>query len=549
MKWHLASLWETVADAVPDATALVQGTVRRSWRDYDDRSARIASAFHACGLGTESKIAIYAYNSIGYLEAQFGALKIRAIPISVNYRYTERELIYLLENSDAEALVFDAQFGPRVAAIRNQLPKVRCLVEIDDGSGRHLEGALPLAELIATNTPLARRDYVEDDIYMLYTGGTTGMPKGVMYRHADFTKAMMGGYDMRGMPQPKTGAELVATVRALHENRAAPVGIPASPIMHTTGMGGGVFLVHSLGGCSVLFRNEHFDADVLWTLVEREHVTDIALVGDAFAKPMLAALSAANDRGRPYDVSSLKRIFSSGAMLSREVKQGLLQFADITISDTMSSTEGSMAASVASRSGPPGETARFVVGATTKVFDANDREIERGSTQVGMIATSGLMPMGYYKDPAKTAATFREIDGKRYSFPGDFGQIAADGTLILLGRGSVCINTGGEKVFPEEVEEVLKVHPDILDCLVIGVPDERFGSRVVAVLASRDGRSVDRDSVMNFARTRIAGYKVPRQLVIVDEVRRAPNGKADYEWAKLAALQAAAPANATPSKS
>ncbi len=539
MKWHLASLWETIADAVPDATALVQGGVRRSWRGYENRSARIASAFRASGLGVESKIAIYAYNSIDYVESQFGALKIRGIPISVNYRYTERELIYLLENSDAEALVFDAQFGPRVAAIRKQLPNIRCFVEIDDGSGEHLEGVSTLADWIAANAPLPRQDYAEDDVVMLYTGGTTGMPKGVMYRHEDFTKAMMGGYDMRGMPQPKNGIELVAAVRALYETQAAPIGVPASPIMHTTGMGGGVFLVHSLGGCSVLFRNEHFDADALWTLVEREHITDIALVGDAFAKPMLAVLSAAKELGRPYDVSSLKRIFSSGAMLSREVKQGLLGFADITISDTMSSTEGSMAAAIASRSGPPGETARFVAGATTKVFDANDREIERGSSQIGMIATSGLMPMGYYKDPAKTAATFREIDGKRYSFPGDFGQIAADGTLILLGRGSVCINTGGEKVFPEEVEEALKAHPDVLDCLVVGVPDERFGSRVTAVLSPQAGHSLDRESLKNFARTRIAGYKIPREYVVVGVIQRAPNGKADYAWANSVALQAA----------
>jgi fatty-acyl-CoA synthase len=259
---------------------------------------------------------------------------------------------------------------------------------------------------------------------------------------------------------------------------------------------------------------------------------------------MLAALFAAKERGRPYDVSSLKRIFSSGAMLSREVKQGLLQFADITISDTMSSTEGSMAAAIASRSGPPGETARFVAGATTKLFDANDQEIERGSSQIGMIATSGLMPMGYYKDPAKTAATFREIDGKRYSFPGDFGQIAADGTLILLGRGSVCINTGGEKVFPEEVEEALKTHPDVLDCLVVGIPDERFGSRVAAVLSARAGRNIDRASLTDYARTCIAGYKIPREYVVVAEVQRAPNGKADYAWAKSVALQAAPPSSA-----
>jgi fatty-acyl-CoA synthase len=293
---------------------------------------------------------------------------------------------------------------------------------------------------------------------------------------------------------------------------------------------------HMMGGCAVVFRNEHFDAGALWNLIARERVSDIAIVGDAFAKPMLNALEAAKAASKPHDVSSLKLIISSGVMFSREVKAGLLSFCDIVIIDGMGATEGGMGTSVVSRAAPPGETAKFLANPTTRVFDEDDREIEPGSDKIGMIANGGATPIGYYKDPEKSAKTFRVIDGHRYSFPGDFAKIAADGTLILLGRGSVCINTGGEKVFPEEVEEALKAHPDIYDCLVVGVPDPRFGERVTAVLSLREGHSLDEAALLEFARTRIAGYKMPRQIILAPEVRRAPNGKADYKWAKSVAL-------------
>ncbi|MFI4976664.1 MAG: acyl-CoA synthetase [Caulobacterales bacterium] len=535
--WHFAEVWETIAAAIPDAPAVSEGGVRRSWREYEDRAARIASGLVAAGLGVDSKVGLYAYNSAAYLEAQFGVFKMRGGPVNANYRYTEHELVYLLDNADAEALVFDAQFGGRVAAIRGQLPKLKLLVEIDDGSGEHLAGAARLEELIAANAPLPRQDYSEDDIYMLYTGGTTGMPKGVMYRHGEFSQALMSPYDGRLMPRPTSREELAAAVRAIQAEGTAPVSIPACPLMHGTGLWLGVFLAHNVGGCAALFRNEHFDAAELWALVERERATDIAIVGDAFARPMLNALISARAAGRPFDISSLTRILSSGVMFSREVKEGLLEFANITIYDGMGATEGAMAASVVTRDAPPGETAKFIANPTTKVFGEDDREIQPGSDEIGMIANGGFAPVGYYKDPAKSAATFRVIDGHRYSFPGDFAKIAADGTLILLGRGSVCINTGGEKVFPEEVEEALKAHPDVYDCLVVGAPDERFGERVIAVLSPRPGVAVDEGGLIDFARSRIAGYKTPRQVIVVGEVRRAPNGKADYKWAKSVALE------------
>jgi fatty-acyl-CoA synthase len=306
--------------------------------------------------------------------------------------------------------------------------------------------------------------------------------------------------------------------------------------MHGTGAWGGAFGPHALGGLVVTIRGDHFDPDGLWQVVARERVSDLVIVGDAFAKPLLVALRGANDTGRLPDLSKLKRIISSGVMFSREVKEGLLELADVTIIDVMGSTEGGMGSSVVSRANPPGETARFILNPGVKVFDASDREVAPGSDEIGMVATAVVAQLGYYKDAAKTATTFREIGGVRYSFPGDFAKVAADGSLVLLGRGSVCINTGGEKVYPEEVEEALKAHPDVFDCLVVGVPDPRFGERVTAVLSLRGGQGLDEGALLDFARTRVAGYKLPRRLVVVDQVQRAPNGKADYKWAKSAAL-------------
>ena len=535
MKWSFAEIFETVADLIPDAPAIINGGVRRSWRDYEQRAARVATALRAAGLEPGAKAGLYGYNSNEYLEAQFGMFKARVLPINVNYRYVEHELLYLLDNADAEALVFDAQFGARVSSVAGRLPRLKLLIEIDDGSGEHLDGAHRLEDLIAASAPLPRQPYFEDDIYMLYTGGTTGMPKGVMYRQDDFTLGLARAG--LGPEAPPTGEALVAAIKALHAAGAAPVSLAACPLMHGTGLWLGVFLAHFLGGAAVTFRNERFDPHALWALVRREKITSIAIVGDAFAKPMLAALREAKAAGTPYDLSTLSQIVSSGVMFSTEVKQGLLDFADITILDAMGSTEGSMGASVVSRAAPPGETARFERNPTTRVFNEQDEDVSPGSDEIGMIANGGFAPVGYYKDPEKTARTFRTIRGQRYSFPGDFAKVAADGSLILLGRGSVCINTGGEKVFPEEVEEALKAHGSVYDALVVGIPDARFGERVTAVISPRPGQTIEEDGLMAFVRTRIAGYKLPRRLVVVDVVQRAANGKADYKWAKAAALE------------
>ena len=346
-------------------------------------------------------------------------------------------------------------------------------MEIDDGSGEHLPGAHRFEDLIAANAPLARQETSEDDIYMLYTGGTTGMPKGVMYRQGDFSQGLAGAG--LGPDAPRTAEAVLGAIRMLAEAKAAPISIAACPLMHGTGLWLGCFVPHILGGTAVTFRNEHFDPHALWRLVAKARATNVVIVGDAFAKPMLAALIEARDAGNPHDLSSLQQIMSSGVMFSTEVTRGLLEFADIAIIDVMGSTEGSMGSSAVSRALPLGQTARFERALTTKVFNERDEEVQPGSDEVGMIANGGFAPIGYYKDPEKSARTFRVIKGQRYSFPGDFAKVAADGSLILLGRGGVCINTGGEKVFPEEVEEALKAHDSVWDALVVGVPDPRFG--------------------------------------------------------------------------
>ena len=536
MNWHLAGMFEAIARLVPDRIAVIEGNKRRLWRDFEDRAAKLASALVAAGVAPDSKVAIYGYNSIEFLEAQFAVFKARAVPVNVNYRYVDDELAYLFDNADAEAVFFDARFAPRLAAIRDRLPSLRTFIRIDDGSGESLDGALDFEALIAANTPLPPLDYDENDIYIVYTGGTTGMPKGVMYRHCHSAPGIAAwrlGADVEPTPEA-----LLEMVGQMADNGTNPNVMPACPLMHGTGMWLGAISTHLFGGTVTLLREEKFDPHRILTQVAKERVNGLVIVGDAFARPLLAALREAEARHEPYDLSCLQSIYSSGAMFSTETKLGLLEFADVEIMDTMSSSEGGMGGSVVSRANPPGETARFTFSPTTKVFDENDQEVLPGSGKIGMIANGGTVPVGYYKDPEKSAATFRTIRGKRYAFPGDFAQVAADGSLILLGRGSVCINTGGEKVFPEEVEEALKAHESVWDALVVGVPDERFGERVVAVVAPTAGYRIDEAALRAFACKRLAGYKMPRQFVVVDTIQRAANGKADYKWAKEIALMA-----------
>ena len=536
---HFATVWESIADVIGDETALVHGENRRTWTEFDQRSARMAAAYVAAGLGHDSKVGLYLYNGNEYVEAHNGAFKMRGVPVNVNYRYLDEELWYLLDNADAEALVFHSSLGDRVARVVDRLPKLKFLVEVDDGNPGQVPGALAYEDVLAGHDPMPRITRAEDDIYMLFTGGTTGMPKGVMYAMGGMTSGfVISGYPLIGITPPTDAAEIPGLVKAAvaADNRIRSV--PCAPLMHGTGMWIGAFIPQLAGGLVATMQNRSFDADELLRLVETEAITHLTIVGDAFAKPIIRALDAATAAGRPYDTSSVKMMNSSGVMWTAEVKEQLLdRIPQLIILDAMGSTEGSMGVSISMKGVPP-STAKFSQNPTTKVFTDDDREVQPGSQEIGMVAAGGNVPLGYFKDPDKSARTFRVIDGVRYSFPGDLAMVAADGSLILLGRGSQVINSGGEKIYPEEVEEAVKRVPGVLDCLVVGIDDEKFGQAVTAVTSLNEGASVSEGEIIANVKTQLAGYKAPKRVVFVAQVPRAPNAKADYKAAKQLALDA-----------
>ena len=539
MEMHFATVWESLADVIGDATAIVHGDTRRTWTEYDNRSARIAAAYVDAGLVPDSKVGLFLYNGNEYLEAQYAAFKMRGVPVNVNYRYLDEELWYLLDNSDAEALVFHSSLGDRVARIIGRLPKIKLLIEVDDGGAGQVDGARSYDQVVAGYDPMPRITRDESDIYMLYTGGTTGMPKGVMYAMGGMT----GGFITSGFPlvgaAPITEAALVASaVTDIVGAGNQIISIPSCPLMHGTGLWLGAFIPHLMGGSVITLPSRSLDSDELLTTVQNEKATSVVIVGDSFAKPIVRALEAAIEAGKPYDTTTLKMVVSSGVMWTSEVKAEMLELIpQAVLLDAMGSSEGSMGMQISMR-GMPIETAKFSQSPTTKVFTDDDREVVAGSGEAGMVAAGGNVPIGYFKDPEKSARTFRTIGGVRYSFPGDMATVNADGSLALLGRGSQVINTAGEKVFPEEVEEAVKRSEGVLDCLVVGVDDEKFGQSVTAVASLAEGATVDEATIIASVKGQLAGYKAPKRVIFVSAVPRAPNGKADYKAAKQQALEA-----------
>ena len=531
---HFGTLFEQIADIIGDGPALVHGEDRRSWSGFDDAAARLASFLADLGLAPDAKVALYLFNSNEYLVAQFAAFKQRLVTVNVNFRYLDDELAYVLDNSDAEVLVYHASLADRVAAVQSRCPRVKAWVEVDERVVRRHTGvtrSLRWDDIIASHGPADRMIRSEDDVYMLYTGGTTGWPKGVMFRMADFVHRLLAGYSFRGLAVPTDGASLLHSVRVLHDRGEAWTSIPACPLMHATGLWLGSFYAQIMGGSTVTLTGRRFGAAELWSAAQDEQANSITIVGDAFARPMLEELDRAAAAGKPYDLRWLRIIQSSGAMWSAEVQRGLLGHLDVTLMDSMGSTEAGMGRRLATRTSTI-TTAAFDLLASTRVITDDLRLVEPGSGEVGRIAASSSVPLGYYKDPVKSAATFPVIDGVRYALAGDHATVAADGSLVLLGRGSNCINTAGEKVFPEEVEEALKRHGDVVDALVVGLPDPVYGERIAAVVALRQGAAVHRDDLLAHVRSQLAGYKVPRMLIVVPEVTRAANGKADYAWAR-----------------
>jgi fatty-acyl-CoA synthase len=547
--FNIADVWEVCAEVRgADNTALVHGEQRESWADFDRRAGGIARTLLDAGIGQGAKVAQYLYNCNEYIESVFAAMKVSMVPVNTNYRYGDDELAYLFDNSDSEAVVFHGAFADRVARIRERVPRVRLWLHVDDGSGAAPDFAMAYEEAAAALGPAdaagAASSKVQgpwgrsgDDLYFLYTGGTTGMPKGVMWRQDDlFT--LLNASSPLPIPEDRglDGArEVIVALSAMQ-----PSLMPACPLMHGTG----AFTAFSclmLGGRVVTLPNRTFDAGQLLTAIGREKVNLVTIVGDSFAKPILAALQADPDR---YDISSLLGIISSGVMWSEETKQALHEYnPNMMLIDAFSSSEALGMGSSMSAAGAEADTASFKIGPLAKLIDDDGNEIEPGSGRSGRLAVGGRLPLGYYKDDEKTAKTFLTIGGQRYSVPGDYATVDSDGTLHLLGRGSVVINTGGEKVYPEEVEEALKTHPAVADAACVGVPSERFGEEICAIVQLRPGMTADPRELIDHVKAHLASFKAPRSVVFVDSVGRTPSGKLDYGTLKTVGVGATASAS------
>jgi acyl-CoA synthetase (AMP-forming)/AMP-acid ligase II len=527
--WNFADAYERVAALIPEAPCQVQGERVVTWAAFDRRANALAADLLDAGLGQQAKVAVYLTNCPEYLEAYLGAFKAGLVPVNTNFRYGLEEIRYLFDNADAEAVVFHASFAPVLDKVRERLPRVRRYYAVADGAPLPA-WAVPYEAVAGpgagrTVAPWGRSP---DDLLFLYTGGTTGMPKGVMWRQDDLFNVLGGGGNaILGQP-PATDLDDYAS-------RITGPGarlVPACPLMHGTGQFT-AFIVMTGGGCVVSLPGPRFDPVELWQTVQDERVNAVTIVGDAFARPMLQAL---DDHPGRWDLSSLLLISSSGVMWSHEVKQGLLRhLPGVMLFDSLGSSEAVGLGASYSTVGAAAETASFALGPDVRVITDDGRLVAPGSSEIGMVGIPGFIPVGYYKDPEKSARTFRTVDGVRYSVPGDYATVGADGTIHLLGRGSVVINTGGEKVFPEEVEEVLKLHPAIDDAVVVGIPDERYGEVVCGVVQLAPGESVDADEVIEFVRDRLARYKAPRRVVVVDSIGRSPAGKVDYRSAKALA--------------
>lgn len=531
-----ATLWEAFADAQPDQIAVVIGDATMTWRQLDDQAALLAGALGARGVGTDTRIAQLMFNCPEYLESAYAAFKVRATPVNVNYRYKAPEIAYICDNAGAEVLIFHGSLGERVAEAAPSMPTVRVLLQVDDGSPL-VDGAEWYHEALAAADPAERIERSGDDALMLYTGGTTGNPKGVVWRHVDLFGALAyTAYSSAGIEVPTTVADVGRIAAELGASGQSPVMLCAPPLMHGTALflAIGAFV---MGGTVVLLGGRSFDADELWDLVVHHRVTQISLVGDAFARPLNEALDAAEADGKLRDLSAVTRIVSTGATLSADQKRGLQRRApNAMIFDMIGASEGGpYAISMTMPGDDPPETAIFTAPPNVVTIDeVTGKALPWGSPTPGMLAASGPMPRGYWNDDAKTAETFRVIDGVRYTVPGDYATIAEDGTVTLLGRGSMCINSGGEKIYPEEVEVAARKHPTVIDANIVGVPHERFGETVVLVCSV--SAPTDADDIIATVKRSIADYKAPRRVVFVDEVYRAPNGKADYRWAREQAL-------------
>ncbi|HXQ20092.1 MAG TPA: acyl-CoA synthetase, partial [Candidatus Acidoferrales bacterium] len=516
MEFNVADLVEAAADRIPDREVLVCGPNRLTFTQLDARANRLAHYFQALGLGRGDHIGIYGFNSSYWVEAMLAAYKIRAVPINVNYRYVEDELRYLFDNADLVALVHDAQFAPRIASVRDDMPKLRHCIAIDDGSGQDCSsvGATAYDDALAQGSPARTFEPRSgDDLYVLYTGGTTGKPKGVMWRQHDVIFTLGGGIDHVTREPAERPETLTNKIGDAYLTMA-----PLAPLMH--GAAQWAVLGPLFVGNRIVLWTGSFDPHAVWRMVERERVNTLQLTGDAMARPLIEALS---DAESSYDLSSVIVITSTAAIFSPSVKaQYLEHFPNAMLLDATGSSEQGFTgiSTVTKESLAVDHTQRRGVhinpGRDVAVFDEHYQRVPPGSGIIGKLARGGNVPIGYYKDPQKTAQTFVEVEGRRWAIPGDYAMVEADGTITVLGRGSESINSGGEKIFPEEVEGALKSHPAVFDALVVGVPDERWGSRVAAIVQPRPGTRPTLEELAAHCRAHIAGFKIPRELHLVE---------------------------------
>lgn len=527
MDLHYSTIFEAHADTLGNRPAFRQGGISRSWAEFEDRAARFAGALLAHGLKQGSRVGQLLYNSPELLETYHGSLKIRSVPFNINYRYTAEEVLYILTDAKAEALVFHNSLASVVDAVLPRAPWVRLAVSVDDG-GSAVDGAIDMAELLQAHAPAERIVRSPDDPVMIYTGGTTGMPKGVVAPMRPQLHQIVQRTPELAALGPAGPAGLAPLALSLHDQGRHFIGLPLPPMVHGAALNiiGLPALVR--GGTVVLPVQRHFDPAEAWDLVATERVTSMVIVGDAFARPLLTELQ----QGRVRDISTLRTIASAGAVFSADVKAQLLASmrSDAVIYEYISATEAAMGVSVTTRDRPV-ETGRFMPNPGVILLDEQNQPLAAESGQPGRIAVPSPAH-GYLNDAEKTAATFPIIGGQRYAIPGDYAVMDADGSFRLLGRGSTCINTGGLKVFPDEVEEALKSHPAVRDAIVLGMPDERFGQSVAALVALVPGARTSIEDVLVSVRQRLAGFKSPRIVRLVDNVPRNNVGKPDYPAAR-----------------
>jgi 3-oxocholest-4-en-26-oate---CoA ligase len=527
---NIADLAEHAVDAVPDRVALICGDKQLTYAQLEEKANRLAHYLLDQGVQKDDKVGLYCRNRNEIVIAMLGIVKAGAILVNVNYRYVEGELRYLFDNSDMVALVHERQYSDRVANVLPDTAGVKTVLVVEDGSGDDYQryGGVEFYAAIAQGSP--ERDFGErsaDDIYLLYTGGTTGFPKGVMWRHEDIYRVLFGGTDFATGEFVKDEHDLAKAAAA----NPPMIRYPIPPMIHGATQSATWMSIFS-GQTTVLAPE--FSADEVWRRIHDHKVNLLFFTGDAMARPLLDALLAHQDAGNEYDLSSLFLLASTAALFSPSIKERLLELLpNRVITDSIGSSEtGFGGTSIVAKDAPHSGGPRVSIDHRTVVLGDDGNEVKPGSGVRGLIAKKGNIPVGYYKDEKKTAETFKTINGVRYAIPGDYAQVEEDGTVTMLGRGSVSINSGGEKIYPEEVEAALKGHPDVFDALVVGVPDARYGQHVAAVVQARPGARPTLSGLDSFVRAEIAGYKVPRSLWLVDEVKRSPAGKPDYRWAK-----------------